>query len=140
MVTFKTKDGKTVSFTPKTGKKKSKRSRGRKRRANPAPSQSRARPRTPRRHTMAKRRRSSHRGSSSTSGLTQVLLGGAVAGFLGSLIPYGNYGKLGVALVAHKQGGIIGNTAKALGVIGAANLVSGTGMTAATTAQAASNF
>ena len=136
MPTFKTKDGKTVTFKAKgeTPKRSKRRKKFRMARAANT-SKSRARPRTTKRNTMARRYRRSQ-GRSSSGNLTQVLLGGAVAGFLGSLIPYGNYGKLGAALVGHKQGGIVGNTAKALGVIGAANLVSGTGMTASTAASA----
>lgn len=128
MVTFRTKDGKTVSFKAKGEKKaRTRRPKTRIRRV----SRSRARPKTQKRQTMAKRHRKSSRGSSSGN-LTNVLLGGAVAGFIGGMIPYGDYGKLGAALVAHKQGGILGNTAKALGVIGAANLVqhAGIGQTA----------
>jgi len=152
--TFKTKDGKTVSFQTGQGRLKQEReAKARQtvgklftpikkilpKRSARAPkrikniSRSRARPKTKRGKTMAKKRRSRSHGVS-TGGLTSVLLGGAVAGFVGSMIPYGNYGKLGAALVGHKQGGIIGNTAKALGVIGAANLVSGAGINASSAA------
>lgn len=130
MPTFKTKDGKTVSFKAKGEKK----SRPRRKRTK---SRSRGNPRQRKVRTMARRTRRSHRGSSS-SGLMNLLLGGAVAGFVGSMIPYGNYGKLGVALVAHKQSGILGSTAKALGTIGVANLVSGAGLSTTLTTATAS--
>ena len=133
MPTFKTKDGKTVSFKAKGEGRTRARPRARTKRRK---SQSRGNPKTTKRRTMARRHRKSHRGSGS-SNITQTLLGAAVAGFVGSMVPYGNYGKVGAALVGHKQGGIIGNTAKALGVIGVANLVSGAGITTQTIASGA---
>jgi hypothetical protein len=51
------------------------------------------------------------------------------------MVPFGNYGKVGAALLGHKQGGMIGSTAKALGVIGAANLVQGVGLNMSTATQ-----
>lgn len=129
-VQFKTKTGKIVSFNRKEGKTlKKPKVRFRQRLKKPS--------RKPRKlktgvYKMAKRGRKSRGGSSNTNNLMQVLLGGAVAGFVGSMIPYGNYGKLGIAVVAHKQGGIIGNTAKALGTIGVANMVQGAGIGTAT--------
>ena len=134
-VTFKTKTGQIVSFNRKTDKKLSRPPR-RSRRAlrnrpkNPVnvESQSRRKPRHTKKVRTMPRKRSRSRGGRSTGKLTDVLLGGAVAGFLGSMIPFGDYGKVGAAALAHKQGGIIGNTAKALGVIGVANLVQGAGI------------
>jgi hypothetical protein len=144
MPTFKTKTGKVVSFRSKSeGKMKPLKVKFRSKLKKPSRkdvfsvgrvlSQSRARPRT-RSNQMAKKRRSRSRGSSS-GGLTQALLGGAVAGFIGSMVPFGNYGKVGAALLGHKQGGMIGSTAKALGVIGAANLVQGVGLNMSTATQ-----
>jgi hypothetical protein len=139
MVSFTTKDGRKVSFTPKTGGKKRK---SRKRAVKAARITAAPRSRRIKRkgENMAKKRSSSRGGGSMSGGLTGVLLGGAVAGFVGSMIPAGNIGKIAVAAVAGNKGGIVGNSARALGVIGIADLVKGTNITGATTTAAGNGW
>ena len=124
-VTFKTKDGKTVSFNRKTKKKVSKStSRTRKRTKRVVKSRSPRKRATKKRkvRTMA-RRKTYRRRSSSSSSVMNTIIGGAIAGFVGNMIPYGSIGKVGVGYVAGKKGGMIGNTAKALAAIGASEFV-----------------
>jgi len=52
----------------------------------------------------------------------EVLLGGALAGVVGVMIPGGALGKIAAAFIGKKQKGIIKNTALGLGILGAAEL------------------
>jgi hypothetical protein len=107
-VTFRTKDGRIVSFTP--GKRKA--TKNRKSKKNPTRKIKRLK------NVTKKGRRRAAQGNGS---MTNVILGGAVAGLVADMIPYGNVGKLAVGYVAGKKGGILGSTGKAIAVIGAAN-------------------
>jgi hypothetical protein len=125
-VTFKTKSGKVVSFNKKNTKSsktlKGKRRSGLRKSSKKVKKVKSAKSRV-KRSTMARRKRTVRRRSSSVLGSTMMntILGGAIAGIVGEMIPYGNVGKVAAGYVVGKKGGILGATGKAVAVIGAAN-------------------
>ena len=78
--------------------------------------------------TMAKKRTYSRRRGSSTKKFSDLLIGGIGAAAVSSMVPGGALGKLAIGYFGYKKKGVIGALATGLGILGAANLLSGNGL------------
>ena len=72
-------------------------------------------------NTMPRRRRRTRRRVASST-FMNTILGGAAAGIIQGMVPGGNFGKVAAGYLAGRKGGLLGNTAKSLAVLGAANI------------------